>query len=351
MNKLLVFLCLVSFSFSQSQAAVQSRVGKVVAELDVEKVGDRTVPHMVEAAKAFIGSLDESLKNDGLLPVRTPERSIWSNLPPRADYGGIRLADLSDEQLQLAIQFMAVCVSPHGFVKIKGSMLGDDMLVTEQTKDRGLLFGADNFWFFIFGEPDVNGNWGWQIDGHHLGLNMTFFRDQITISPTFVGTQPADVDWGGKVKFKPMQGEVDKAFKLVQSLDQDLLKKVVQGERRQDLEVGPGKDGINPAKEGIKASELNQDQRELLFSLISEWTHILPEPWSKKSDQNISRLANMLYFGWWGETKTGSPVYYRIQGPSVVIEFANQNLGGNPAQHLHSVYRDPTNDYGLIMAR
>lgn len=348
---LIVYTCLGLFAQGSAYAAVESRVGRAVAEFDVDSVGERTVPHMVEAAKTFIASLDDAQKKDGLLPVNTPERSKWSNLPPSLDYGGIRMADMSDEQLQLAVRFMGVCVSPQGFNKIKGAMLGDDMLVTDQTKERGLLFGADNFWFFIFGDPDPNGNWGWQIDGHHLGMNMTFFRDQITLSPSFIGAQPADVQWGDKVKFRPMGGEVDKAFKLVQSLDGELLKAAVQGERRQNLEVGPGNDAVYPKQVGIRASQLNQDQKELLSSLISEWTHILPEPWANRELARINKFPKMLHFGWWGETTQGSAVYYRIQGPTVIIEFSHQNLGGNPSQHLHSVYRNPSNDYGLFMIR
>lgn len=329
-----------------SPGSAQTYVGKEIATYDASQTQDRSSAAKASAAKAFLDSLEPDLKSKALHPFTTPEKAVWSNLPPTPDYAGVRLGDLSDQQLAKAFQLIAASLSRQGFDKVKGILLGDDLLVREGQPISRMRFGADNYWFFIYGEPSTETPWGWQLDGHHLAINLTVVGDLVTLAPSFVGSQPADVEWAGKVSTKPMQNEVEQAFGLVNSLNAEQKQKTVIGPRRQDLEAGPGHDDVIPEQKGIRGSDLNESQKAALIQLIANWINILPEASAKPRLERITKDIDETSFGWWGETAPGSPVYYRIQGPRVLIEFANQNLGGNPQQHLHSVYRDPGNDYG-----
>ncbi|MDB4798856.1 DUF3500 domain-containing protein, partial [Verrucomicrobia bacterium] len=343
---LAVLIFHIVFHPSLHGEGVESDVGKAFEAFEIDQIKDRSTKSMTTAAQRFLENLDEILIPKAKLPFNTPEKSVWSNLPPNLDYAGVRIADLSPNELSDLMHLLASSLSPKGFEKVRGIMLGDDLLVRGDQTGNRMLFGADNYWFFIYGTPSTTNPWGWQFDGHHLAINLTIVKDSVTVSPSFIGTQPADVEWGERYSHKPMHIEVAKAFQLVNSLDTEQKSKAIVGERRQNLDAGPGADDVQPPSEGIKGSQLNSDQRKELINLVSEWLEILPRQFADKRQREIKRTLDGTTFGWWGKTKQNSPIYFRIQGPEVLIEFANQNLGGNPLQHLHSVYRDPSNDYG-----
>ncbi len=343
---LVVLNLIIPLPFALSAQGIESEVGKVFASYEVPEKIERSTKTIKEAADNFLENLDEILISKAKLPFNTPEKTIWSNLPPNLDYAGIRVADLSPDELERFITLLATSLSPTGFEKVRGIMLGDDLLVRGDQTGNRMLFGADNYWFFIYGTPSLTEPWGWQFDGHHLAINLTIAKDELTLSPSFIGTQPADVAWGNRYTHKPMANEVALAFKLVNSLSPNQTAKTIVGPRRQNLDAGPGADDVKPAFKGIMGSELSQSQKTNLDQLVNEWLRILPAPFAQKRQQEIRRTLDKTYFAWWGDSEPGSAIYFRVQGPEVLIEFANQNLGGDPQQHLHSVYRDPSNDYG-----
>ena len=113
-----------------------------------------------------------------------------------------------------------------------------------------------------------------------------------------------------------------------------------------DLVLGPGRDGQTIQPEGIQATELSEKQRELLLDLASEWTGIANEAIAKTKLEEMRKNVTETWFAWAGPTEKGAPAYFRIQGPTVHIEYAPQRLGGDATRHIHTIYRDPTNDYG-----
>jgi len=343
---LTVLILHIAFHLSLHGQGIESDVGKVFSAFEINQIKDRSTKSMTVAAHRFLENLDKILIPKAKLPFNTPEKAVWSNLPPNLDYAGVRIADLSPNELSDLIHLLACSLSPNGFEKVRGIMLGDDFLVRGDQTGNRMLFGADNYWFFIYGTPSMTDPWGWQFDGHHLAINLTIAKDALTLSPSFIGTQPADVEWGGRYSHKPMHIEVTKAFQLVNSLDAEQKARAIVGERRQNLDAGPGADDVQPPSKGINGSQLNTDQRKALSSLVSEWLKILPRQYADKRQREVEKTLDSTTIGWWGGTKQDSPIYFRIQGPEILIEFANQNLGGDPLQHLHSVYRDPSNDYG-----
>ena len=337
-------LLAIGIFFPLSAFAIESEVGRAFESQKLESIESRSTSAMVSAAKKFLSELDPILRSKAKLPFNTPEKAVWSNLPPNLDYAGVRLLDLSPAELKNVITLLATSLSAEGFEKVRGIMLGDDLLV--RGNGGRMLFGAENYWFFIYGTPSATEAWGWQFDGHHLAINLTIKGDRVTISPSFIGTQPADVKWGANYSHNPMKQEVDLAFKLLGSLSDAQKQNAIIGSRRQNLDAGPGADEVIPPVQGIAGETLTEAQKRTLGQLITQWVTILPAQYAAPKIQQILQTLDQTTFGWWGETAPGSAVYYRVQGPEILIEFANQNLGGNPQQHLHSVYRDPSNDYG-----
>jgi len=188
-----------------------------------------------------------------------------------------------------------------------------------------------------------------QFGGHHLALNITMWGEHGALTPTLTGAQPAVYRSNGKT-VRALAQESDKAFALLHALDDAQRKQAILNYRVNDLVLGPGHDGESIQPEGLKAAAMNQQQQRMLLDLISEWAEILHDAYAIPRMAQIKAGIVDTYFAWSGPTahepgKNGA-AYYRIQGPKLVIEFAPQGVGGDPTMHVHTIYRDPTNDYG-----
>jgi hypothetical protein len=141
--------------------------------------------------------------------------------------------------------------------------------------------------------------------------------------------------------------ETDKAFALLSSLNQAQRKQAILDFQMRDLVLGPGRDGQTIQPEGIKGAALTEKQRQMLLDLASEWTGILHAAVAAAKMDEMKKNIAETWFAWSGPTEKGSAAYFRIQGPTVIIEYAPQRLGGDATKHIHTIYRDPTNDYGI----
>ena len=220
----------------------------------------------------------------------------------------------------------------------------------------GAMFGEDLYYFSIMGTPSEKTPWMLQFGGHHLALNITIDGARGVLTPSLTGAQPALYTLNGKT-VRPLGRESDKAFALLQTLDETQKKKAILSYQLADLVLGPGQDGRVIAPEGLKATEMTEKQRAMMLDVMSEWANIVHEDAAKVRMAQLKADLSETYFAWSGPVtvKPGSNItaYYRIQGPHVVIEYAPQTLGGDPALHVHAMYRDPTNDYGrkTVVAR
>jgi hypothetical protein len=165
------------------------------------------------------------------------------------------------------------------------------------------------------------------------------------LTPSLTAAQPAKYTVDGKT-VRPLGAENDKAFALINALDEGQRKQAILNYKVADLVLGPGKDGKTIQPEGIKCSEMNASQQAMLLDLVGEWAGIVHEQAAAARMAEIKANISATWFAWSGPTTNGTPAYYRIQGPTLVIEYAPQPLGGDPTMHIHTIYRDPTNDYG-----
>ena len=226
-------------------------------------------------------------------------------------------------------------------------MDADELLKTSQQNNP--MFGKDLFFISLLGTPSVKDPWMLQFGGHHLALNVTVVGERGILTPTLTGAQPALYVANGAT-VRPLGGESDKALVLLTSLDAKQRDQAILKYRVADLVLGPGQDGKTIQPEGLKASALNTQQQALLLDLISEWSGIVHDSSAAARMQEIRAGIADTWFAWSGATAPApgknTTAYYRIQGPKLVIEYAPQPLGGDPSMHIHTMYRDPTNDYG-----
>ena len=307
--------------------------------------GDQVVANAVAKANAFLETLDGQQRGKVLFEFDSAKKPSWSNLPvtmvPR---NGLRLGELTKPQRAAALDALAAVLSKEGFQKVIDIMNADDQLVKD--KDNKMRFGTENYYLAVFGTPSATKPWMLQFGGHHLGINVTIVGKATTLTPTHTGTQPDAFTRDGKT-VRPLGQENDLAFKLVNMLDADQKKQAVLGAKPKNLVLGPGQDGKTIPPEGLKCAALKEDQRAVLLDLIGAWVHILP------TDAAASRIAALktkideTYFAWYGPTTNGSATYYRIQGPTLLIEYAPQGS----TNHIHTIIRDPSNDYGKELTK
>jgi hypothetical protein len=258
-------------------------------------------------------------------------------------------------------------LSPRGLEKVQQIMDGDEVLKAGEAsrpqsgrggggppngrggRGGGLLFGKDLYYISILGTPSEKTPWMLQFGGHHLALNITIVGERGILTPTLTGAQPALYTVNGKT-IRPLGQESDKALALLNSLDDNQKKQAILSYRVADLVLGPGQDGKTIQPEGLKALNMNEKQRAMLLDVISEWAGIVHDSAASARMAELKAEINETWFAWNGPV-TAAPgsnitAYYRIQGPHLVIEYAPQQMGGDPAMHVHTMYRDPTNDYG-----
>jgi hypothetical protein len=308
---------------------------------------------IVSAANAFLATLDAKQRQRVLFAFDDKQqRARWSNFPtsfvPR---GGVSLKELNPAQRAAAMALVASALSPMGFEKIQNIMEADEV---NKTIERGNpIFGRDLYYLSFLGAPSEKEPWMLQFGGHHLALNITIAGERGVLTPTLTGAQPALYKAGGK-NVRPLGRESDKAVALLNALDATQRSRAILSYHLADLVLGPGQDGKTIQPEGLKASAMNERQRAMLLDLISEWTGIIHESAAAARMAEIKADMEDTWFAWSGPTSatagTNITAYYRVQGPHLVIEYAPQRLGGDPAMHVHTMYRDPTNDYGRGLA-
>jgi len=302
---------------------------------------------IVASANGFLSSLDEGQRSKALFDFNdAAQRVKWSNLPttmvPRA---GLKMGDLSEAQRKAAMGLLAATLSKRGYEKVLAIVAGDEALKTAGGGRGGTMFGRDLFYISILGKPSVKDPWMLQFGGHHLALNITMVGREDILTPSLTAAQPAKYTVDGRT-VRPLGAENDKAFALINALDEGQRKQAILNYKVADLVLGPGQDGKTIQPEGIKCSAMNASQKAMLLELVGEWAGIINEQAAAARMAEIKANLAETWFAWSGPTTNGMPAYYRIQGPTVVIEYAPQPLGGDPAMHIHTIYRDPTNDYG-----
>jgi hypothetical protein len=301
---------------------------------------------IVVAATTFLTTLDEAGRSRVQYPFDSPQQAAWSNLPVgMVARGGLRLGDLTKPQRNAASALLATALSTAGYQKVVAIMGGDEVL-RKQSGSGAPRFGEDEYYLAFIGAPSTTSPWMLQFGGHHLAINLTLAGRRSTLAPTLTAAQPATYTLEGRT-IRPLGAENDKAFQLMASLDATQRSQAILNYRVSDLVLGAGRDGRTIQPEGLKVSALSTPQQTLLLEIVREWAGIANEALAGPRMEEIRAKLSETWFAWSGDTVPGSAAYFRIQGPTLVIEYAPQR----GVDHIHTIYRDPTNDYGASDVR
>jgi hypothetical protein len=312
----------------------------------------------VAAAQTFLGTLDERQRKVVNVDLNEDTRTKWNNLPtgiapPR---NGIRLGVMTPAQQEAALKLVSAPLSPSGYQKVINIVNGDDVFDKKMARtlrareNTTPLFGRGEFYVAILGKPSTTAPWMIQFGGHHLGINITLVGSQHVITPSHTGAQPATYTMNG-VTIRPLGKENDKAFALINGLSPAQRKQAMLDYYVADSVFGPGHDGEVIQPEGVRAATFTPGQQAMLLDLIQEWVSIINETDAKARMAEIKTSLPDTFFAWSGPTTNGSAAYFRIQGPTVEIELSPQCPSApcgdeKPSpEHIHTFYRDPTNEY------
>jgi hypothetical protein len=300
------------------------------------------VEEITAAAAAFLAGLSKEDQSTTQFDMDDPARKTWSNLPlSMYDREGILTGDLDEAQLALAYGLLEASLSSQGYAQAVNIIDVD-----QWHRDNGdKMMGDELYSISIFGEPSTTEPWSWQLDGHHLAFTFTVKVDQVAMSPSLWGVNPLTIPDGELEGLRVMGDEVDAAFALFDSLDSSQKSlAIIHESNSPGLFAGPGDDefSIPKADMGLSASELGEEQKELLMALAETFIGDMEDTHAALRMLEVEESLDELYFAWMGPSEFGSEIYFRIYGPTVLIELDHVN--GN--DHIHSVYRDPENDYG-----
>ena len=302
------------------------------------------------AAKAFLATLDKEQVAKARFPYESEERSNWYFIPKERN--GLWLKTMTDTQRMAAMNLLKATLSEQGQEKAIAIMQLEIILKELENVPNSERRDPLKYYFTIFGTPDANKFWGWRVEGHHLSLNFTSENNKIvSATPLFMGNNPAIVPSGDKKGYQILKDEANFGFELLNSFDEKQQKKAILSSIAPNdmITFNSRKFGMLPA-DGISYAEMTKEQQQQLMRLISLYVKNYPFGFANEFMQKIEKAGlEKLHFIWMGEKQYGGKGhYYRIQNDVLLIEYDNTQ---NNANHVHSVVRDFTNDFGEDMLR
>ena len=311
---------------------------------------------MTEAAQKFLASLNNAERAKVELKFDDPARLDWHNIP-KPTRKGLKVGDMSAEQKALCHGLLKASLSDVGYDKaVKIMALENNLREGEKGQIGTPLRDPVRYFLTIFGKPDAKGKWGYSFEGHHFSLNFVVENGEVTSStPSFWGANPATVqifiEGGPEKGTRTLAKDEQYAFDLINSLDDSQRQRSIIAAKAPDDYSAAGKPQAEKREpKGLLAADMTEGQKKTLWSLLEAYNGNLAPSVAKSrlDDVKVAGLDNV-YFAWAGSTKAGVGHFYRIQGPTFVLELVNiqSDPAGNPANHIHSVWRSLKGDFGV----
>jgi hypothetical protein len=297
-----------------------------------------------DAAAAFLAALSAGERRRARFAFADRERLNWHYIPRRRE--GLRFKDMPPGARAAADELMQTSLSAAGLAKVRNVIRLEGVLRQLETFG-SLLRDPENYSMTVFGAPGAGAPWGWRLEGHHLSLNFTVVPGKpVAVTPAFLGANPAEVPSGPLQGLRALGREQDLGRALALAMDAAQRQRMIIAARSLgDIVSGPGRGESLTAPAGVPATDLTPSQRDLLIELVAEYArNMRPDV----ADIELRRVHEAgiarLHFAWAGPVDPGHAHYYRIHGPTLLIELDNTQ---NDANHIHSVWRDPRNDFGV----
>jgi hypothetical protein len=299
-------------------------------------------------ANAFLGLLDDSQKTQATYPFDSSERFRWHYVPLN-DRKGISINEMNEAQKNAATSLMKYALSESAYKKAGQIMALETVLkALENRAESDRYRDPGKYYFTIFGKPSATGIWGWRLDGHHLSFSFSSENNTIVSgTPAFMGANPAVVLSGPEKGLEILQEENDLAFELLQAFTDDQRKvAVIDATAPGDIITANSRRAMIDNTSGITFSNLTAAQKQIFVKLLSLYIHRYTRLFANTMMKDIEAAGmDHLIFAWAGSTVNGvgNKRYYRIKGPTIIIEFDNTQNNGN---HVHTVVRDLKHDFG-----
>jgi len=304
---------------------------------------------MAGAATAFLGALPDAARRRTVVAFGDKERVNWHYVPRGRE--GLPFKSMPAPARAAAHELMKASLSTVGYAKAVNVIRLETVLRQLETFG-GLMRDSENYSVTVFGTPDSAGApWGWRLEGHHLSLNFTLVPGKpVAVTPAFFGANPAEVRSGPLKGLRTLAREQDLGRALAQGMDAAQRRRmIISAQSLGDIVSGPGREESLVSQAGLPAVDLVPAQRELLVQLVEEYARNMRPDVAEEHLRRIREAGiGRLYFAWAGPIDPGHAHYYRIHGPSVLIEFDNSQ---NDANHIHSVWHDPRNVFGADLLR
>jgi hypothetical protein len=303
---------------------------------------------MTRAALAFLATLDARRARQAAFPFAHAERLNWHYVPRRRE--GLPLKDMTADARTAAHTLLQAGLSAAGYAKAQDVIRLEGVLRQLETFG-GFMRDPDNYAVTVFGTPGPSAPWGWRFEGHHLSLNFTVVPGRaIAVTPAFLGANPAEVRSGPLQGLRALRDEQDLGLALARSLDSEQrAHAVIAGASLGDIVSGPGRGDTLKVPAGAPLGDLGQGSRDLAVRLLETYARNMR---SDLAEGELTRIhaagIARVHFAWAGPVDPGKPHYYRLHGPTVLIEYDNTQ---NDANHIHSVWHDPRNDFGADVLR
>lgn len=319
--------------------------------IDKHSKDEKLAKEMAAVVTAFLKSLSADQLSETKLPYDDPARFDWNFTPRKRK--GITFKTMSAAQRENAMNMIKLVLSQEGYTKAEQIIDLENVLRVVETRPANDTYrDPENFAFLVFGEPGAD-PWGWRVEGHHLSLHFSSIKGEISYTPSFMGSNPgnvlADVPQKG---LRILRSEEDFAFDLLHLLNEKQLEKAVIGNPApNEMFTANSRKASLEKMQGIPMAEMTVPQKAAFKKLIMAYLQryhvtLKNQQWAELEKTGLDKI----HFAWMGDQKntigSGQGHYYRIHGPTFLIEFDNTQNGGN---HIHSVVRDLINDFGEDM--
>jgi hypothetical protein len=299
------------------------------------------------AARAFLASLSADLRKQAAFPFDSPERTRWYFVP--RERSGVSLLTLDDSQSELLGPLLGAALSPEGLLTARGVIKHENILRQIETqagvgnasrRDPGLYYAS------VFGTPDAGRPWSWRFEGHHLSINVTQLPGEApVVAPVFMGANPARVPSGPGAGFRLLAAEEDLGRELVTLLPESRRKIALISDTAYPDIVTGNDPKVRPLPlEGLAAADMNAAEQQRLRRLIDLYVNRQTPASARDTLARMDHAGfGKVRFAWAGSIETGQKHYYRVHGPTLLIEYDNTQ---NDANHIHTVFRDLERDFG-----
>lgn len=319
-----------------------------------------TGTNMTQSAMAFLATLDDDQLKTATMEYENKQRLEWHFIP-KDQRKGLQIKHMNPQQRKTALKLLRDCLSESGYDTVKTIMATEGLLAAlEKGRSGGPIRDTERYYFTVFGTAATDSKWGLSVEGHHMSLNFVVENNQVTSStPTFFAANPGlvmnETMAGIKKGTRILADEELLAFKLIQMLDDEQRKVAVIADKApREIRAAGEPQPPQDAAQGLPLSKLTKQQVNVLRQLVEAYAAWLPEEIAKERMDAIRQAgpANV-HFAWAGAQKPGIGHYYRIQGPTFLIEFVNTqpDAAGNLANHVHCVWRDTKGDFAIPIGK